>query len=445
LKPAQRVFEFIWREPGAPQSPLQQHALWLARMLYLVARDVLTGRFSLRAKSMVYTTLLALVPMLALVFSVLKTIGIHRQLEPALLQFLAPLGPKGMELTAQLVEFIGGLKVGVLGVVGLAFLLYAAIELLIQVEIAFNDLWGVQRARSAVRRFSDYLAVLLVGPVLVVSSISLTASAMSASVIQRLAASSTWGLVLAAGAKSISYALVVAACTLAYVFIPNTRVRWVPALLGALIAGGLWMSAGALFAALVAGSATYTAFYSGFAAIILFLLWVYTSWLILLFGARIAYFVQHPRAVVLKRFAEQERFLTIDRLMLRAMLAIARAHVRGAPPPDVAALSEQFAVDEFTMLDACNKLNAIGYVVRSDDTPARFVPAKSAAQLPLSELWSAARGGGVGDEETERLIREIDVAIAKGLGGMSLEDSLLGDLTRGNDGAAGGGAFRDAP
>jgi membrane protein len=420
----QRVFDFIWRERGASLPPLQRNALWLARMLYLVARDVLTGRFSQRAKSMVYTTLLALVPMLALVFSVLKTIGIHKQLEPALLQFLAPLGSKGIELSAQLMEFIGGLRVGVLGIVGLAFLLYAAIELLIQVEIAFNDLWGVQRSRSPVRRFSDYLAVLLVGPVLVVTSISLTASAMSNTMIQKLAASSTWGLILAAGAKSISYTLVVAACTFAYVFITNTRVRWMPALLGALVAGGLWMLAGDLFATLVASSATYTAFYSGFAAIILFLLWVYTSWLILLFGARIAYFAQHPRAVVLKRFAEQERYLTIDRLMLRAMLAIARAHVQGAPPPDVAALSEQFAVDEFTMLDACNKLGAIGFVVRSDDTPARFVPAKSAETLQLADLWAAARGGGVGDDETEQLIREIDAAIAKGLDGKSLRATL---------------------
>ncbi len=419
-----RLFDFIWRERGPTQTPLQQNAVWLARMLYLVARDVFTGRFGVRAKSMVYTTLLALVPMLALVFSVLKTIGIHRQLEPALLQFLAPLGPKGIELTSQLMEFIGSLKVGVLGVVGLAFLVYTAIELLIQLELAFNDLWGVDRPRSPVRRFSDYLAVLLVGPVLVVSSISLTASAMSTAVIQKLAATSTWGLILAAGAKSISYAMVVTACTLAYIFIPNTRVKWVPAMLGGLIAGGLWMLAGALFASLVAGSATYTAFYSGFAALVLFLIWVYVSWLILLFGVRIAYFVQHPRAVVLRRIAEQERYLTIDRLMLRAMLSIARTHAAGAPAPDVAELSEQFAVDEYTMLDACNKLIKLGYAIRSDETPARYVPARSAATLSLAELWSGARGGGIGDEETEQLIKEIDAAIAKGLEGKSLQSRL---------------------
>lgn len=420
----EKVFAFIWRERSVAPTSLVQNALWIARMLYLVARDVLTGRFSLRAKSMVYTTLLALVPMLALVFSALKAVGIHKQLQPALTQLLAPLGPQGAELTAQVVNFISGLKVGVLGVVGLLFLVYTAIDLLIQVEVAFNDLWGVRRARSAARRFSDYLTVLLVGPVLVVTSISLTASAMSTTIVQKLAASSVWGLVLAASAKSISYALVVAACAFAYAFIPNTRVRLVPALLGGLIAGALWKAAGALFTTLVVSSATYTAFYSGFAIVIFFLLWVYLSWMILLLGARIAYFAQHPRAVVLTRDTEQGRYLRVDRLMLCAMLAIARAHGAGSPALDAAALAGHCAVDELTMADVCNQLHARSLVARTDDTPPRYVPAKSAAQITLEELWSAARGDSTGDAESARIVDEIDRATAHQLRGRTLQDML---------------------
>ncbi len=393
-------------------------------MLYLVARDVLTGRFSLRAKSMVYTTLLALVPMLALVFSVLKAIGIHKQLAPVLNQLLDPLGPKAAELTAQVLEFISGVKVGVLGVVGVVFLVYTAIDLLIQVEVAFNDLWGVQRARSAARRFSDYLAVLLVGPILVVTSISLTASAMSATVIQKLAASSVWGLILAASAKTISYALVVAACTFAYTFIPNTRVRLVPALLGGLIAGALWKLAGALFESLVVSSAAYTAFYSGFAIVIFFLLWLYVSWLIVLFGARIAFFVQHPRAVAIKRFAEQERYLRVDRLMLRAMVAIARAHTGARRAPDVAALAEQCAVDEVTMLDACSRLHERGLVARTDETPPGYLPVKPANQIPLRELWTAAQSGASNGDDAGRIIDAVEQHTARDPRERTLQDFL---------------------
>lgn len=289
-----RLHALLWDPPPPDAAPGRETLVLLGRIAFFLVRDVWRGRYSLRAKSLVYTTLLALVPMLALAFFALKSVGIHKQLEPALLEFVAPLGDKGASMVHQTLAFVGELKLGVLGVVGIVFLVYTAMSLLVQLEVAFNDLWRVERERSLVKRVGGYLAVLLFGPVLVVSALSAAAWAFSAKALQTLFDSGYWGTALAVSGKSVSLALLVAAITLAYVFIPNTRVRWMPALCGALLAGVSWQLAGSVFASLVVTSAAYAAFYSGFAIVILFLIWLYVSWLILLFGAQTAYIVQHP-------------------------------------------------------------------------------------------------------------------------------------------------------
>ena len=137
------------------------------RLLAVSSRDFSEGLINLRAMSLVYTTLLSLVPLLAVSFSVLKGFGVHNQIEPLLLNFLAPLGPKGGEIAASIIGFVENLNVKVLGAVGLAVLLYTVFSLIQKIEDAFNDIWRVRRQRSLARKISDYMSVLLIGPVLI--------------------------------------------------------------------------------------------------------------------------------------------------------------------------------------------------------------------------------------------------------------------------------------
>ena len=115
--------KWLWRNPREESFPV----FWLRRVLRLgaaVMADVRGGDLNLRAMSLVYTTLLSLVPLLAISFSVLKGFGVHNQIEPALLNFLEPLGEKRMEITANIIGFVDNIQVGVLGTVGLLFLLF---------------------------------------------------------------------------------------------------------------------------------------------------------------------------------------------------------------------------------------------------------------------------------------------------------------------------------
>ncbi len=149
----------IWDVDPAALPAWAGGPMRLVHILYAVVRDLGDGMLRLRAMSLVYTTLLSLVPLLAISFSVLKGFGVHNQIEPMLLNFLAPLGEKGVEITEYIITFVERIKVGVLGAVGLGLLVYTVVSLMQKIERSFNDTWHVTRHRSLAQRFSGYLSV----------------------------------------------------------------------------------------------------------------------------------------------------------------------------------------------------------------------------------------------------------------------------------------------
>src|SRR5437667_10612361 len=140
-----RLERFVWDSDPYQEPRARALAIQWSRIGTVVGRDLLTGRLRLEAMSLVYTSLLALVPLLAVVFSVLKAFGAHTLLRPTLLSFPAPLEERGVELTNQILQFVSNMRVGVLGAVGLGLLLYTSASLVRKVEEAFNGIWHVRR------------------------------------------------------------------------------------------------------------------------------------------------------------------------------------------------------------------------------------------------------------------------------------------------------------
>lgn len=303
---------------------------WLRRLLrggrlgLRVVLDLTDGQLTLHAMSLVYTTLLAIVPLLALSFSVLKGLGVHNQLKTVLLQFLQPMGEKGQAIAERIIDFVENVDVGVLSSVGVVLLLYSAVSLIQKVEAAFSWIWQLRKGRSLLRRFSDYLSVLVVGPVLVFAAFGLSASLMSHQLVQSVLDVGFLNSVYQFIARWIPYLLVIAAFTFVYIFIPNTRVSFRAALLGGIVSGIVWQTASWLFATFVVASVRYTAVYSGFAILLLFMIWLYLNWVILLMGASLVFYLQYPDNL---DTAEDESRLSIEeseRLALAVLLIIGR-------------------------------------------------------------------------------------------------------------------------
>src|SRR6266545_982300 len=141
---------------------------------------------SLQAMSLTYSTLLSLVPFLAVMFSVLKAFEVQNALEPFLAQMLQPLGADASEVTKRIIDFVDNLRLGILGAAGLAMLFYTVVTLVAKIEDALNRIWRLPRSRTWGQRITAYLSVVLVGPVMVFTALTLTASAQSYWLVERL-------------------------------------------------------------------------------------------------------------------------------------------------------------------------------------------------------------------------------------------------------------------
>ena len=291
----------IWYLDPGPQARFRAFLIKSLRLIHASVREFHERDLPLWATSLVYTTLLSLVPLLAFSFSVLKGFGVHNQIEPFLSQFLAPLGTESNEITHRIIVFVEKVNVSVLGSLGLATLIYTVISLVQKIEDALNHIWKIEKTRSFTRRFSDYITILLIGPVLMFTAIGLTATVSSTTIVQKLMSIEPFGTAIYIAGKLVPYLFVTITFTLIYILLPNTKVRFGSALLGGVVAGILWQTAGWAFTYFIASSTRYPAIYSSFAVIILFMIWLYVNWLILLVGAEISFCHQNLRFLTLKK------------------------------------------------------------------------------------------------------------------------------------------------
>lgn len=283
-----------------PPESLLGKPLWtfgrILRYPYALIRDVLRGDLTLRAMSLVYTTLLSVVPLLALSFSILKGLGIIQDFEPVLYSFLQPLGDdRAFEITARINDLVNNVSGKLLGSIGLLFLLYTVISMVQKVEESFNFIWRVDQPRSLGRRFSEYLSVIIVGPAVSFGAIGLIAALASSAFMRTVSQYEPFGTIVWLLGHLTPYLLVSGLFTFLYGFIPNCRVRFRAALIGGLFGGALWAASGMIFTSFIAGSTRTIVIYASFAIAIVALIWLYISWLVLLLGAQLSFYIQNPQ------------------------------------------------------------------------------------------------------------------------------------------------------
>jgi membrane protein len=432
----QRLTQLTWGDELSALPWWRALLLRWARMLWLLGRELIDGQLSMRAMSLVYTTLLSLIPLLAVSFSVLKAFGVHNQIEPALQNFLTPLGTRGEEISATIISFVDNVQVGVLGAVGLGLLFYTVVSLLQKVERAFNYAWQVSQHRPFVERFSDYLSVLLVGPVLVFSALGATASFMSSGLVVELTSVPVLGWMIQTVGRLIPYVFIIAAFTFVYVFVPNTRVRVGAALVGALVAGVLWQTIGWGFASFVVNSTKYAAIYSGFAILILFMIWLYLAWLILLVGASIAFYQQHPEYLRLStggtsHIGNRQR----ERLGLLAMCLIAKRHFQGAPAPSANLLARELRMPMVPVADVLALLLDKGLIIAVGSTPETYLPGRAPERIEVQAVLDVLRRsdekpdplkcGPTPGQSVAEILAMLERVSADALNGLTVRDLVL--------------------
>lgn len=400
------------------------------QILWALALDLYDGALTRHTTSLVYTTLLSLAPLLAFGFSVLTALGMQNRLEPVLLGFLAPLGPEGRGFAERILEFVDNIEVGVLGTVGLAFLLFTVGSLIYKIETSFNFIWDIREARSWPQSVSGYLSVIFGGPILLFTTAGMTARALESPWLRAIWGLEPLGTVLGLLSQLVPVALVVGAFTLVYLLVPNTRVPFGNALTGGLVAGVLWQLSGWIFGTFVASSARYAAIYSGFAIGLLFMIWLYLSWLIMLVGARITFFFQHPEYLGQPEPGTPLRGKPRQRAALTAMLLVARAFERGQAPWTLETLQARLEVPGNPLLGVLEDLHGAGLVAPTQGRPPAYLPARDPHSLPVKEVIDAVTrsSGGAGppryrlraDPVADRLMERMDRLLEQELGSVTV-------------------------
>ena len=419
--------------------PKPKAALLIAvRIIIRLVLDFMQGQLTLRAMSLVYTTLLSLVPLLALSFSVLKAFGIHNQLEPLLLNFLEPFGEKGTELALQIVQFVENVGVGVLGSLGLLLLLYTVVSLIQKVEASLNFIWHVTSLRSLSQRLSGYLSVVMIGPLFIVTALGITGSVMSTSLVQQIVAIEPFGSVVIGLSKLVPYLLVIGAFTATYILIPNTNVKFKSALLGGIFAGILWESVGWGFASFIVGSTKYAAIYSGFAIIILFLIWLYLNWLVLLLGASIAFYHQNPAYQVSGDVHKSIGSHAREALALEIMRLVGSAYLNGSKEWTLDKLVEHVSLPMEIVNVVLDKLLSRHLLIYTDEDSPYFVPGRDLQNIPVKEVLDVIHGdleshdayGSYVDEDIITLLKELDALSGEHLANKSIRDLVTSQATK---------------
>jgi membrane protein len=379
----------LWKIDAAPRGQLASLGIGVARVLVVVVRALTDALLNLEATALVYRTLLSIVPLLAVGFSVLKAFGAEYKVDTVVARILEPLGASGSQLAAQVVGFVDNLRVSVLGAIGFVLLFYTVLSVIERIESAFNRIWHVRRPRSLARKFSDYLSIVLVGPVLVFGAFGIMAAAQNYWLVQRvLAATHLTGAAVFLARHGAPFVLLVAAFTLLYRLLPHTRVTLRAALVGGVTAALMWHVAGYGFALFVAGSTSYTAIYSGAAVFLISLIWLQLAWLIVLTGAQVAYVHQHPIASVIVR--GRPSVLLRERIGLGALVEVTRRYLRGEGPSQPAELARTLDAPLGTLEDLLVDFVASGLLVHTTE-PDGVLLARVPDQVTIIDALDAIR------------------------------------------------------
>jgi membrane protein len=426
----------LWEMDPDGYRGIRRYGVKYLQIIAMVAKEFRDDSCLLHASALTFTTILSLVPFFALTFALLKGLGVQNKLEPFILEQVTA---GSQELVDKIITYINNTNMTSLGAVGLAALIVTVITLLGNIEEAFNVIWGVRETRSLYRKFSDYLSVLMSGPLLMLAAISITTSLQSQSLVRWLMETTYLGDLLLFFFRLVPYVSVWLALFFLYIFIPNTKVRFRSALLGGVLAGTIWQLAQWGYLHFQVGVAKYNAIYGTLSLLPVFMVWIYTSWLIVLFGLEIVSAHQNIKTFRREYRTPQLSHAMKELLTLTILQDIATAFHFGCPAPVTEQLAEELDIPVRVVRELVTQLTETGYLVATAGDEPSYQPARELEQISVNEVLLSLKDyggswGATGTVREEALMRgilaRVNSAAAATLAGMTLKDLVAPSAAR---------------
>ncbi len=333
---------------------LKRGRFWVkwTRIFAIAVREFVKDNCSLRASALTFVTLVSIVPVLAFAFSIGKGLGFHEHLKEFLINkitggplFEGEAGARQIVIVLERIfEYVDKTNFQTLGVIGTIMLIYLVIRLLGYIEKSFNDIWGVAVQRSIIRKFTDYLSIVIVFPLFVLLAATGTAALTSHKFLLLLDKIGTAGIFLKMLLRYSPYLFLWIAFIAVYMVMPNTKVKFSSALAGGIIGGTSWQIAQWAYFHFQVSISRYNAIYSTVAALPIFLIWLQLSWMVLLMGAEIAFAHQMVETYKFVGSGAISGRKSSEVLALSIVAMIARNFLQGKKPIGIKGLSEALGV-----------------------------------------------------------------------------------------------------
>lgn len=432
----------LWEANPAEVRAGKRFFLKSLQFVMAVVREFFADNCLLHSSALAFTTILSFIPFLAVMFSLLKGFGAETDLEILILNHLA-LGSE--EAVDAVFTYISNTSMTKLGTFGVISLLLTVLTLLSSIEKSFNHIWRVKETRSMARLFSDYLSITIFGPILILAAISMTTTLESQGLVKYLIGMDVVGVIILALFKIFPYLAMWAVFTGLYLFMPNTRISLRAALLGGAFGGILWQLLQWGYVTFQFGVTRNNAMYGTMAALPIFMIWIYISWVIVLLGLEVTFAIQNFRTIRLEFRGDKLSSDGREAAALAILLSAAAAFIRGDKPLTVddftlrLNLSPRFTRQSLAFLVHCGFLNE---VAQGKDALNAYQPAIDVGSLPLHEVLQRMRHDG---EELKlirmgsagRVVDELQSTLLAAqtdrLAGVTLRE-LVGKMGEGDDG-----------
>lgn len=375
----QRIQAWVWTTQTLHAN---SRLLRIARITWYAYTSFREKRVMEKASALTYYSLLSLVPLLAMAFAIAKGFGIQAYIENFINTALADKPEVATQIQEFAVSLLNNTNSGLIAGVGLVMLFWTVIKLMGNIESALNHIWAIKKQRAFTRKITDYFTIVLLTPVLLYLSNSATSFLTES--VQLFAESASWGKPLAKlvifAVNLLPYSLIWFAFALIYMVMPNTRVSFRSAFLGGFIAGVVFQIVQIVYVRFQIGVSNYNAIYGSFAALPLFLVWLQTSWLIVLLGAEIAYASQNITNFESEIISKKMSHTLKNTLSLWLLHTIIVHFEEGKPAHTLSELSEKLSIPQkllITLLQRLIEANLICENRLADEKYVSFSPAVS--------------------------------------------------------------------
>lgn len=396
-----RFFTYdIWRLKRSDITPKKFGLYNLVKAFILAIRNIDSSELNTRAAALTYRTLLSIVPMLAVLFAIARGFGFQNLVETELFSYFegqAGLLEKAMSAIDNSIKYAqGGIFVGV----GVVLLLYTVINLLSSIEDNFNTIWHIKKGRSYYRQFTDYMALIILMPVVIILNAGLSIILNSAVDIAFME------IVVSPVIKLIPFFITILLFTFVYIYIPNTKVNFIPALIAGSLAGIAFQIFQMFYISGQIWISKYNAIYGTFAALPLLLLWLQLSWFICLFGVELSFAFQNVDKFNFEHETKNISRRYKDFITLTVTGLICKRFEKGLKPYTADEISTEHEIPTKLLSDILYFLLEINIITETksdiDRVPA-YIPALDINRITVAYLFEKIDNYGSEDFKIDKI------------------------------------------